>query len=249
MFFRAQTRGTVAQKLVGKRISIEPEGSATRVLARWLLALNGIDAASIDLLGLTPEQSAEALLRGEIDGLIMLTSWQSPIVQKLLVEDGIVLEGHPRADAYVARSPSWSKVVLPTGVADLARNIPPADVPLLAVEASLVVRDDIHPALQYLLLDAAAEIHGGPQIFHRAGRFPAAEPIDLPLSDTALQFYKSGRPFMYRYLPFWMAGLAERLFIVLIPLFTVVFPIAHFVPTLYLLIRCPGAGSSSCMAN
>jgi len=78
MFFRGQMQGSVAQKLRGKRLSIEPEGSATRVLARRLLALNGIEAASMDLLGLTPERSAEALLRAEIDGAIMLTSWQSP---------------------------------------------------------------------------------------------------------------------------------------------------------------------------
>ena len=233
LFFRRQESGSAAQRLVGKRISIEPEGSGTRVLAHRLLALNGIDETKVELLGLTPERSAEALLHGEIDGAIMLTSWQSPVVQKLLVADGIVLEGYPRADAYVALFPYLNKVVLPTGVVDLARNIPPADVPLLAVEASLIVREDIHPGLQYLLLEAAAEIHGGPEVFHRAGRFPAAEAIDLPLSHQARAFYKAGRPFVYRYLPFWMAGPAERLMILLIPLFTVVFPLVHFVPASY----------------
>src|SRR5262249_32704514 len=157
-----------AQKFIGKRISIEPEGSGTRVLARRLLALNGIDEKTVELLGLTPEQSADALLHGDIDGAVLLTSWQAPVVQKLLAADGIVLEGYPRADAYVALFPYLEKVVLPTGVADLAKNIPPADVPLLAVEASLVVRDDIHPGLEYLFLEAAAEIHGGPQVFNRA---------------------------------------------------------------------------------
>jgi len=233
LFFRNRSQGTVGERLAGKRISIEPEGSVSRVIARRLLELNGVDETSVELLGLTQEEGAEALLRGEIDGVILLTPWQSPVVQKLLLADGIVLEGQPRADAYVARFPNLDKVVLPTGVADLARNIPPTDVQLVAVEASLIVRKDVHPGLQYLLLEAAAEIHSGPQIFHRAGRFPAAEAIDLPLSDQARAFYKSGRPFVYRYLPFWMAGLAERLLVLLIPLFTVVFPIAHFVPTLY----------------
>ena len=233
IFFRSQSVVTGREKLVGKRISIEPEGSATRVLARRLLELNGIDEASVQLLGLAPQQSAEALLRGDLDTAIMLTSWRSPVVQKLLLAEGIELQGYPRADAYVARFPNLDKVVLPTGVADFARNIPPTDVPLLAVEANLAVRNGIHPALQYLLLEAAAEVHGGPEIFHRAGRFPAPDAIDLPLSNQAQAFYKSGRPFVYRYLPFWMAGLAERLMILLIPLFTVVFPLAHFVPSLY----------------
>jgi TRAP-type uncharacterized transport system substrate-binding protein len=233
-FLRGASQGaTVAQKLEGKRISIEPEGSATPILARRLLALNAVPETSVELLALTPEQTAEALLSGEIDGAFMLTSWQSPAVQRLLHADGIVLENYPRADAYVALFPSLVKVVLPTGVVDLARNIPPADVALLAVQASLVVRTDLHPALQYLLLEAASEIHGGPEVFHRAGRFPAPEALDLPLSDQARQFYRSGRPFVYRYLPFWLAGLAERLFILLIPLFAVVFPIAHFLPTIF----------------
>ena len=233
LFFRGQTQGDAARKLKGKRISIEPEGSATRVLARRLLALNAVAETSVVLLGFPPEQSAEALLRGEIDGAVMLTSWRSPVVRRLLIADGIVLEGYPRADAYVALFPSLYKVMLPTGVADLARNIPPKDVPLLAVEASLVVRKDLHPLLQYLLLEAAVEIHGGPDIFHKAGRFPAAEAVNLPLSAQARQFYQSGLPFVYRVFPLWFAGLAERLLILLIPLLVLVFPLVRFVPAIY----------------
>ena len=233
-FFRGQLHGEGARtKLKGKRISIEPKGSATRVLARRLLALNGIAETSVVLLGLPPEPSAESLLRGKIDGAVMLTSWQSPVVRRLLVASGIVLESYPRADAYVALFPSLYKVILPTGVADLARNIPPKDVALLAVEASLVVRKDLHPALQYLLLEAAAEIHGGPEIFHKAGRFPAAEAVNLPLSAPAREFYHSGLPFVYRVFPLWFAGLAERLLILLIPLLVVVFPLVRFLPGIY----------------
>ena len=232
-FMRGGTQGGVAGRLKGKRISIEPEGSATRVLARRLLALNAVPETSVVLLGLSPERSAEALLRGEIDGAVMLTSWRSPAVRRLLVADSIVLESYPRADAYVALFPSLSKVVLPTGVADLARNIPPSDVTLLAVEASLVARKDLNPAIQYLLLEAAAEIHGGPEIFHKAGRFPAGEAVNLPLSEPARGFYQSGVPFVYRVLPLWLAGMTERLLILLIPLLVVAFPLFRFLPTVY----------------
>jgi len=221
------------EALQGKRISIGPEGSGTRVLALKLLALNGVDERSVTLLGLAPEQAAGDLLGGEIDAAVMLTSGQSPAVQKLLGADGIVLATYPRADAYVALFPFLNKLVLPTGVADLARNIPPADVTLLAVQGSLAVRKDLHPALQYILLEAASEVHGGPGIFQKAGRFPAPEAIDLPLSDQARTFYKSGRPFLYRYLPFWLSGMTERLLIVLIPLLAVAYPLARLLPQLY----------------
>jgi TRAP-type uncharacterized transport system substrate-binding protein len=233
-FFRGGTRGKGArEKLTSKRISIEPQGSATRVLARRLLALNGVTEKSVVLLALPPEQSAEALLHGEIDGAVMLSSWRSPVVRRLLVAGGVVLESYPRADAYVALFPSLSKVVLPTGVADLARNIPPHDVTLLAVETSLVIRRNLHPALQYLLLQAASEIHGGPEIFYKAGRFPAGEAINLPLSTPARGFYQSGLPFVYQVLPLWLAGITQRLLILLIPLFVVVFPAIRFLPAIY----------------
>jgi hypothetical protein len=42
------------------------------------------------------------------------------------------------------------------------------------------------------LLDAAVEIHSGPGLFQKGGQFPAAEAIDLPLSDEAQRYYKSG---------------------------------------------------------
>jgi TRAP-type uncharacterized transport system substrate-binding protein len=233
LFYRGQPHAAPTKTLQDKRISIGPEGSGTRVLARRLLALNGVDEKGFEPLGLTPERAAEALLRGEVDAAIMLTSWPSPAVRKLLGADGIVLATYPRADAYVALFPSLSKLVLPTGVADLAKNIPPADVTLLAVQESLAVRKDLHPALQYILLEAASEVHGGPGIFQRAGRFPTPEAIDLPLSDQARNFYKSGRPFLYRYLPFWLSGMTERLLIVLIPLLAVAYPLARILPQMY----------------
>jgi len=232
-FFRGQPHTTLAQVLEGQRISIGPEGSGTRLVARRLLQLNGVDEKPAELLGLSPERAAEALLRGEIAAAIMLTSWQSPAVRKLLAADGIVLATYPRADAYVALFPSLSKLVLPTGVADLARNIPPADVTLLAVQESLAVRKDLHPALQYLLLEAASEVHGGPGIFQKAGRFPSPEAIDLPLSKPAQEFYKTGQPFVYRHLPFWLSDLAERLLILLVPLFAVVLPAVRYLPMAY----------------
>ncbi|MBU6464828.1 MAG: hypothetical protein KGL35_01860 [Bradyrhizobium sp.] len=43
--------------------------------------------------------------------------------------------------------------------------------------------------------------HSQPGIFQKAGQFPAAESIDVPLSQEAQRFYKTGRPFLQGYLP------------------------------------------------
>jgi hypothetical protein len=148
----------------------------------------------------------------------------------LLHTTGIRLGSFPRADALIALIPVLTKRVLPAGVADLARNIPPTDVVLVAPKASLAVRRDLHPALQFLLLEAATEIHSTPGIFHLAGEFPALEAIDLPLAEEAHQFHKRGPPFLQRHLPFWLAVLTERLAIALIPLVGVLFPLLRGLP-------------------
>jgi TRAP-type uncharacterized transport system substrate-binding protein len=219
--------------LRGKRISIGPEGSGTRALTLALLARNGIDRGLAELLPYPPQMAGEKLLGGEIQAAIMLTSWDAPMVQRLVTDDNVQIVSFPRADAYVALYPFLNKLVLPQGVGDMAKNRPPKDVFLLAPKASLAVRSDLHPAIQYLLLDAASEIHGGPGIFQKAGQFPAPESIDLPLSERAREFYKSGRPFLQRYLPFWLAVLAGQLLVLLIPVVGVLYPALRLVPSLY----------------
>lgn len=233
VFFPARARGTIAQKLLGKRLAVEPDGSGGGLLTRRILEMSGVAERDIELVALTPERGADALLRGEVDGAVLLTSLQSPAVRRLLASDQVVLENLPRADAYVALFPALDKVVLPAGAADLARPVPAQDVALVAAQTELTVREGLHPALQYLLLAAAAEIHGRPEVFHRAGRFPAPEAFDLPLSDQAREYYRSGRPFAYRHLPFWLAGFAESLLIVLVPLLAVVYPVARILPAAY----------------
>jgi hypothetical protein len=96
-----------------------------------------------------------------------------------------------------------------------------------------MVRKNLHSAIQYLLLDAAVKIHSGAGIFQHAGRFPAAEGIEVPLSSEALQFYKTGRPFLYNYLPYWTATLAGKLIVLLIPILGLLYPLMRSLPPLY----------------
>ncbi len=233
LFERAAGRGIAAEGIVGKRVSISPEGSGTRALALEIVSLLGADRRASGLLGLQPREAADRLLRGEIDALALVASWDAPLVRQLAASPEVSLVAFPRADALVALRPYLNKVVLPRGVADLSRDLPPHDVVLLAPKASLVVRDDLHPAIQYLLLQAASQIHSGPGIFHRAGTFPAAEAIDVPLSDNAVRYHASGQPFLQRYLPFWLWVLAERLLVVLVPLLGVAYPLFRIGPGVY----------------
>lgn len=232
-FSRSKFNRSDLNKLRGKKISIGPEGSGTRVVALKLLALNGIDRGFAEFLPLTPQDAGERLLRNELDAAFMLSSWDSPVVRRLLADGNIELGHFSRTDAYVALYPFLNKLNVPEGVGDIAKNRPPRDTTLFAPKASLVVVKDLHPAIQYLLLDAADQIHSGPGIFQKAGQFPAAESIDLPLSPEARQFYKSGRPFLQRHLPFWLAVLIDRLVILIIPAIGLIYPLVRLMPGVY----------------
>jgi hypothetical protein len=233
VFCRYATLAELLHQRPNARISIGPLGSATRPLALKLLALNGIDTKNLQLSGFVPEEGARRLIAGDIDAVVMLSAWGAPALQQLLVAPGIELMGFKRADAYVALYPRFSKLVLPQGVADLGANRPPEDVPLIASKASLVVRRDLHTALQYLLIQAAIEVHGRPGIFQRADEFPAPEAVDLPLSDEARHLYKSGPSILQRKLPFWLAELLQRLAIVILPLAGILYPLWSVLPGLY----------------
>jgi TRAP transporter TAXI family solute receptor len=233
MFERGEHSGIGVGNLAGKRVSIGPEGSGTRFQSLKLLALEGVDPKSVELKAYTPAEAEKALDREEVDAVVIVASWESPVIRRLMADSRIWLVNFPRADAFVALMPYLTKLIIPMGVGDLAKNLPRTDVALLATKVSLLIREDLHPALQYLLLDAASEIHGGPALFQHAGQFPAGEPMDVPLSSDAQHFYKSGLPFLYRYFPFWLAVLVERLLILLIPVVGLLFPVLRVLPRLY----------------
>ena len=217
------------EQLRGLRISIGPVDSGAHALSIEFLSRVGIiNQKSATLLSLTPQESAPKLLTGEIDGEVLLDAWESPAVQQLLSNKNVNLISVHRANAFVALYPYLNKLVFPAGMADLAENQPPSDVVLLAPKASLVVRSDLHPAIQFLLLEAASEIHSGPGVFKMAGQFPAPESIDFPLSKYGRQFYKSGPPFLQRHLPFWSPVIMQQLFVLLIPLVGFLYPFLRF---------------------
>jgi len=232
LFYRSGI-GDGMQGLRGRRVSIGPEGSGSRTLALKLIRTTKIDSIVGEFLGFAAQEAAERLIAGNIDAAFIVTAWDSPVVQRLINAKGIELASWSRADAYLALYPFLNKLVLPAGVVDLLMNRPPTDIVLLAPKASLAVRTDLHPAIQHLLLSAAIQIHSQPGIFQRAGQFPAAESIDIPLSEEAQRFYKSGRPFLQEHFPFWIATLVERVLVVFVPLAVLLYPMLKFLPQMY----------------
>jgi TRAP-type uncharacterized transport system substrate-binding protein len=233
LFYRGAPPGPHFEGFRNRKISIGPEGSGSHGIALEWLARNGFGPGAATLLPLPLGETGDQLEAGKIDAALMVAAWEAPVVRRLLADPQIELATFPRARAYAALYRFLHRVTLPAGIGSLSADRPPADVTLLATKSSLIVRGDLHPAIQYLLLDAATEVHSAGGIFQNPGDFPAAEQFDVPLSSEARQFYKSGRPFLQRYLPFWLAVFAGRLLVLLIPLLGVAYPLLRLVPSIY----------------
>ena len=233
VFYRGGAELDHASRLRGRRIAIGPEGSGTRPLALQVLALAGMDARNTTFLDLDANHAAEALARGQIDAAMMIADTDSPPVVRLLHDKSVKLMSFGQAEALTRHLPFLSHVVLPEGGIDFAANLPARDVHLVAPTANLVVRDDIHPALITLLLQAATEIHGGPGLLRKAGEFPSGKGVDLAMSLDAERYLKSGPPFLQRHLPFWMAVFIDRMVVMLVPVLAILIPVVRFTPTVY----------------
>jgi len=219
--------------LRGKKIAIGAEESGTRTLALQLLAMNGAVMPPTELLPLNGKEAEAQLTKGKIDAVLMVAPADSNLVGRLTAAPGIHLLSFERAEAYMRLFPYLTKLILPRGVFDLAKDVPPRDIVLVAPTANLIARDSMHPALAYLLMRAATEIHAGAGVFDREGEFPAPRDTGFPLSDTARRYYKSGPPILQRYLPFWAANLVDRMWVVLVPILAIAIPLVRMVPPLY----------------
>jgi uncharacterized protein len=219
--------------LRGRRVAIDQQGSGTRPVALQLLADNGLGEKDIDAQPMGGEDAARALRDGGLDAAFFVMSARAEGVHELLTAPGIRLFSIDRTAAYGLQHRFLSRLILPEGAIDLPADLPPADTVLLAAAANLVAREDFHPALSELFMQAAKEFHGEPGLFEEAGEFPSRKYLEFPLSDAARRYFESGPSFLHRYLPFWAANLIDRLKILLLPLVTLVYPIFKIIPPTY----------------
>jgi TRAP transporter TAXI family solute receptor len=233
VFYRGERELDRLPSLGGKMIAIGADKSGTAALAMTLLEATGIDKPPTTIMKLGGRAAADLLISGGIDAAFFIGDPRAPVIQELVHAKGVRLLSFARADAYTRQHFYLTKVTLPQGVFDLAHNIPERDVVLLGTTANLIVKDDLHPALAYLLLRAATEVHSAPTMFSGLRQFPAPNDTELPLSPEAARFYKSGPPLLQRYLPYWAANLVDRLLLVLLPALVVLIPAARLLPQLY----------------
>jgi TRAP transporter TAXI family solute receptor len=233
LFLREPVTITHLNQMKGLRINLGPEGTGIPKLFRQVLALNGVEPADLAIGSLENTPATVELLEGRIDGLVFSSGPDALLVQMLLQTPGVKLFNFDQAEAYARRLPFLSHVVLPRGIVDLGRDLPPQDYHLIAPTATLVARENLHPALIELLVQAASDIHGGAGWFQQHGQFPSARYTEIPVAREAAKFYKDGPPLLQRYMPFWVANLFDRLWVVVVALAALIIPFSKVVPPLY----------------
>ena len=232
IFYRNAEIVTLFAQFRGKRISIGIPGTALRSLMLEVLEATDALDASTHLVDLDYTQAIEALTAGEIDVAVLPQLDGNPL-QRVLGGPGIRVMSVAQAEAIAKTVPGLKHVVLWRGLLDLSRDIPNSDVDLLASRNRLLVRNDLHPALQYLLLEAMREVHWPAGPFNRLGEFPAEQPNDLPLSPTAQAFYRSGPTLWQRYTSFWLTSLLNRIIFFVIPVVATLIPVIGFAIPFY----------------
>ena len=233
VFYRSKSELTRLTDLALLKVAVGQTGSGTRKVALDMLVAHGIDEKAGNLKELGGGAAADALLAGSIDAIFIIAAPEAPVIKRLLDSTGIRLLDLDNTLALSRRFPYLKPAVLAQGVFDLKANLPRHDVRMVATQANLVIREDLHPALAYLLLEAAVEVHGTPGLFHQPGEYPTPLATDWPLADEAKRYFKSGRPFLQRYLPFWLANFVERMLVLLVPIIAVVVPLVKWLPSVF----------------
>ena len=235
IFYRGSNTVTLLSDFAGKRLAIGPPGSGTRTLALALLETNGVTAGGgTTFLDLDAENASKALLNGGADAVFLMGDSASAVVMRTLLRTpGVQMYDFVQADAYARRFNSLNKLQLPRGSIDFGRDVPPHDVNLIGPTVDLVARTSLHPALSDLLLETAHEVHGRATLMQRQNEFPAPLEHGFAISPDAARYYKSGKSFLYRSLPFWLASIINRILVAFLPMMLVLIPGLRVIPTAY----------------
>jgi TRAP transporter TAXI family solute receptor len=220
-------------KMWSYKVAIGAEGSGTRKVALELLHDAGLIDSELTLSDSGGMAAADKLKANELDVMFVVASAESPTVQALLRTPSVRLVNLAQASALSRRLPYLQPILFPQGVFDMKKNIPDRDITLLTTTANLVIRDDLHPALAYLLIDSAVLTHGAPGLLNRPGDFPSPRATDFKLADEAKRYFATGRPFLQRYLPYWLANFAERMLVILLPILAVLIPAIKLIPDIW----------------
>jgi TRAP-type uncharacterized transport system substrate-binding protein len=230
-FYRKDCQLNVFSDLKHLKVAIGRPGSGTLMLSKVLLTENNIPESQWVTIG--SSDAVKALQENTVQAIFLVAPVNDPMdktkshpdVYQLMADTNLVLYEARRAQAYISRLPHLSTVIIGEGLLDLEKNYPPAPVKLISPYATLVCREDLNGDLAVLILQTCRELQESGAWLERPGEFPSKLGVTFPLLPEAKQFHEKGPSFLYKFLPFWVANMVNRLWIMAIPLVTLVIPL------------------------
>ena len=181
------------EDLRGQRVSLDQEGSGTRVDALLVLEAYGLGPEDLEVIDEPPQQAADMLRAGELDAFFMVVGTPARAIRDLADDSLITLvpiDG-PEAEALSERYPFFSKDAIPSGT---YFNVPYTAT--LSVGAQWLVganmsEDDIYLITRALWHDNTRHLLDGG---HPKGRLirleTALEGLGVPLHPGAERYYR-----------------------------------------------------------
>ncbi len=229
-FYRKECQLNSFSDLKRVKVAIGKAGSGTQMLSKVLLRENGIPETNWVALG--SAEAIKALQAGEVQALFLVAPVNDPMdrskphpdVYQLMANPDLALFPAKRAQAHVSRLPHLSVVTIGEGLIDLEKNYPPTTLTLVSPMATLICRHDLNGDIAVLILQTCREMQSQGGWLEKSGEFPAKMGVTFPLLPEAKQFLEKGPSFLYKVFPFWVANMVNRLWIMAIPLVTLVIP-------------------------
>jgi hypothetical protein len=194
------------KNLANYRIAVGAKGTSSQKLFKKILELHGSRYDEERYFELPYMEAEKRLQEGSIDGMFVVDTIDSPLVQGLLKNPAIHIYDYRLADAYEKLLPFLSKLTIPRGALNIKSIYPSNNIDLISTTVTLLVEENVHPVVQWIFLDAVRTISKNrQQFFADPGYFPVYLDQSFPLSEIASRYYATGLPFLAEYMPLWLA--------------------------------------------
>lgn len=231
--FAKNTGPAALRDVVGRRVAAGTATSSTQMAARLMLAYAGFQPEDVQFVPMTAMAAVNALTDDKVDLVFQAAGEDAQSIQLLIRQHNIQLLGYDQASALSARDARLQPLLLPQGTIELRGNVPPRDLTLMSLQTHLLVRPDVHPALQRALLAAAADIHSETSFLQRHGEFPTPRNTEFELSPTALAYSLGNRPWLESLLPYGVAQAAALLLWAVFPILAAGTLLLTWIPRLF----------------
>jgi uncharacterized protein len=217
IFSRTQNIDSL-QQLQGMRVSIGQAGSGSRIVALKLLEQVRLEPKDLVLSETAGMNTVKAMANGSIDAAIFVSSPSAPIVGSMLAAPGVHLITLKRSAALIERIPYLEPRLVAQGMLSSNGHQPEQDSVMLTTVASVVVSENLHPALKRLTAAVASQVHREAGVFHKAGDFPNLRRVDFPSASEARTTLQHGLPWIETHLNLNQAQWVWRLLLIGLPL-------------------------------